>query len=423
MADVKLTKLPSVVPINLEEEPSIIETDSLSTSKYPYPVNLLDDDDEEKVDKSKSTSDGNYSENDVRAFEVEVTKDGSVVNRPAYTYPGSEERHNASSFAELTRTGDTRYFEPAMHAAGLFKRDEIDYFNNRYRFGILNPYHQLQFAREYLFFTKPDLNIYPRTGVDGKPRNTLADYLQTQPEWLEYVQNNFEVIKCLQSSLSDNPFNNLLGNMVSGNLEIPGLTSDTIETANSTYGVNVQYHGSSEASNDNFDFSLEFKDTKLLPVYTFFKAYEDYHTLAHHGVLNPWINYVWYHVLYDQYSIYKFVVDEDGETIVYYGKFYGVFSKSLPRDIFTNTNFDDGINYTVDFHAFSYRDMNPIILKEFNEVGKHLWNKTRYDIGIWNDVFDRTDNRPAQAAKVVWEMSDLYKKPMPKLHWKGDAQY
>jgi len=69
-------------------------------------------------------------------------------------------------------------------------------------------------------------------------------------------------------------FNNLLGNTVSSNLEVPGLSSDVIESANSMFGVNIQYHGSSESSNDNFDFSLEFKDTKLLHVYSFFKAYE-----------------------------------------------------------------------------------------------------------------------------------------------------
>ena len=418
MANVIIDKkrfLPFEPGTNIEIPSSIIDEESIENSnQYPYQF----DGDKSTPPKARSIDDGQYSKE-----EISDINEGGTFHTP-------EGDVDASSFANLTKTGDLRYFQPLLNANGLRRIEDIDYFSQRYRFGIMDPYHQLQHAREYLFFTKPDLNIFPRDKNSGVPDTKIAEYLQTQPEWMEFANNHMDVLRCLQSSLKDpdgvhNPFNNLLGNMVSNNLEIPGLSSDTIETANSTYGVNVQYHGSSEASNDNFDFTLEFRDIKSLPVYTFFKAYEDYHTLAHHGVLDPWINYVWYHVLYDQYSIYKFVVDEDAETIVYYGKFYGVFSKSLPRDIFTNTDFSDGINYTVDFHAFSYRDMNPLILKEFNALGRELWNSARgsYELDVWNEVLDRVDNRPGKAAKVFWEWHPIYNKPMPKLRWRGDVRY
>ena len=322
------------------------------------------------------------------------------------------------------KSGDLSYFDATMHANGLWKLDEIDYFNQRYRFGIMNPYQQLSSAREYLFFTKPDLNIYPR-GSNGAPSNEMQAYLQTQPEWQNYGQNHFQVLRCLQASLQSNsPFNNLLGNTVSSNLEVPGLSSDVIESANSMFGVNIQYHGSSEASNDNFDFSLEFKDTKLLHVYSFFKAYEDYHTLMHHGVLDQWINYAWYHILNTQYSIYKFIVDDDAETIVYYGKAYGVYSKSLPRDVFTNTDFSDGISYSIDFHAAFYRDMNPLIIKEFNKLNESSYKRGGYkQLSVWNEIFDRLDNRPAKTAYIEKEYSPIYKRNVYKLRWKGDARY
>jgi hypothetical protein len=68
--------------------------------------------------------------------------------------------------------------------------------------------------------------------------------------------------------------------------------------------------------------------------------------------------------------------------------------------------------------------MNPLILQEFNSLGKDLWNINGFhNIEIWNEVFDRTDNRPAKVARVFWEESDIYKKPVPKLRWKGDARY
>ena len=325
---------------------------------------------------------------------------------------------------EIKTNGSLNYWKSTLHSNGLFARDEIDYFSQRYRFGIMNPYHQLTNAREYLFFTKPDLNIFPRDPSSGAPSIQMQYYLRHQPEWREYYEKHLGVLKCLQASMPNNPnpFNHLLGNCVSSNLEVPGLSSDIIESANSMYGVNMQYHGSAESSNDNIDFSLEFKDTKLLHVYSFFKAYESYHELSHHGVIEPWIYYSWYHILYDQYSIYKFIVDEDMETIVYYGKMYGVFSKSLPREIFTNTDFGDGINYTVDFHAFQYRDMNPVIISEFNNLSRSYYNSRKYQISIWNEIFDRVDNRPAQAAYIDREYSEIYGHEVFKLRWRGDAR-
>ena len=161
------------------------------------------------------------------------------------------------------------------------------------------------------------------------------------------------VLRCLQSSISLNadPFNHLLENAVQSNLEVPPLSAEMIETPNNMYGVGYTYRGSSEASNDTYNFSLEFKDTKWKPVYNFFQAYEDYETLKHHGVLEPWAYYLWAKILYDQYAIYKFMVDEDQETILYYGKAYGVKSKSLPRDAWSNTDFANGLSYSIDFEA------------------------------------------------------------------------
>lgn len=327
-----------------------------------------------------------------------------------------------------------------LHAAGLWQRHEIDYYSQRYRFGIIDPYGQIANCREYLFFTKPDLNIYPRSDKSDKtgiPSDNLNDVLKNRDYWLELAENHFPVLCCLQDSLNlyskgsrtaiPDHFNHLLENCVASNLEIPGLSSDYIETPNNTYGVNIQYHGSSEASNDNFDFSLEFRDTKDLGVYHFFRAYEDYQTLKHHGIIEPWIYHIIDKVLYDQYSIYKFIVDEDGERILYYAKFFGVTSKSLPRDTFSNTNFDDGITYNIEFHAAFFEDMNPTILKDFNAISRPYYTSLPYRIDIHNDILDRPDNRPAKAALVV-EVDDEatrahYGGKIYKLKWRGDAKY
>ena len=199
------------------------------------------------------------------------------------------------------------------------------------------------------------------------------------------------------------PFNHLLENMVQSNLDIPGVSAESIETPSNMYGVNFSYRGSSEASDDGFDFSLEFKDTKYLPVYYFFKAYEEYEKLKHHGIIGPWIGHIQNKVLHDQYCIYKFLVAEDMETIVYYAKYYGVKSKNLPRDVFNNVQFDNGLSYTIDFNAAFVEDMNPEILIDFNALAYPFWKTLPYNIGVYDPIMDRSDMTPAKSAIIVLE--------------------
>ena len=342
------------------------------------------------------------------------------------------------------------------HSNNLFEETQLrkGIFTKRYRYGIINPYHSLTTCREFLFFTKPDLNIYER-GDDGVPKSKIRDELRSYRYWTELENRYPEVLGCLQSSkqITANevgtsvidPFNQLLANMVQSNLDVPGITAEMIDTPSNMYGVNFQYRNSSEASDDGFDFSLEFKDTKYLPVYHFFRAYEEYERLKHHGVVGPYINYIKQKVLHDQYAIYKFLVDEDMETIIYYAKYYGVKSKSLPRDTFNNVNFDNGLSYSIDFNAAFVEDMNPEILIDFNNTAYRYWKSRKYFIDVYNQKTDSANLTPAQAAVVTveragsnkydifgvktglkkknGETSILNKPPgkyVYKLRWKGD---
>ena len=369
--------------------------------------------------------------------------------------PGDPTETPAAS--QLTLVGDPDEATKRLyHANNLFEEQNFrkGIFNKRYRFGVINPYQSLTNCREFLFFTKPDLHIYPRD-EGGVPGNQIRDELRAYRYWTELEEKFPEVLGCLQASkqITGNevgvgnidPFNQLLANMVQSNLDVPGISAEMIETPSNMYGVNFQYRGSSEASDDGFEFSLEFKDTKYLPVYNFFKAYEEYERLKHHGVVDPWIGHIRNKILHDQYSIYKFLVDEDMETIIYYAKFYGVKSKSLPRDTFNNVNFDNGLSYSVDFNAAFVEDMNPEILIDFNNIAYDYWNSRRYFVDIYNETTDSANLTPAKAAIVALEKNgekgyDVYGKNVRiggdkqnnnihnrepgqfvyKLKWKGD---
>ena len=238
----------------------------------------------------------------------------------------------------------------------------------------------------------------------------MNDELSSYLFWTDLEQKFPEVLACLQSSKNavyGDPFNHLLENMVQSNIDVPNISSELIETPSNMYGVNFGYRGSSEASDDGFDFSLEFKDTKYLPVYYFFKAYEEYEKLKHHGIIGPWIGHITNKVLHDQYCIYKFLTLDDMETIVYYAKYYGVKSKNLPRDAFSNVNFDNGLSYSIDFNAAFVEDMNPEILIDFNYLSYNFWKTRKHDINIFDTVGDRVNMTPAQSAIVALERDGM----------------
>ena len=156
----------------------------------------------------------------------------------------------------------------------------------------------------------------------------------------------------------------------------------------------------------------------------FFKAYEEYETLKHHGVIKPSDYYITRKILHDQFSIYKFIVSDDMETIVYYGKMYGVIPKSLPRDVFSSPTFDSGLSYSIDFKAAFYEDMKPDILADFNKLSGPLYNSQAYQINPYNQILNRADTRCAKAAAVIKDTTSAAALASPtgyvyKLKWRG----
>ena len=317
---------------------------------------------------------------------------------------------------------DNTKYTGILHSANIFRRNEIDLHHKVYRFGLFNPYGTLTNTREFLFFTKPDLNIYKRNDTTGAvTKSALNENLEDIPFGRDLLKSRKNTIEMLQlSSNSEDNFNHLLQNQVISNLDIPGLSAETVDTPVNMYGVGFSYRGSSEASDDSFDFSLEFRDDKWLDTYYFFKAYEEYENLKHHGLIRPWKKYIEDKIIHDQFAIYKFLVDEDMETIIYYAKFYGVMPKSLPRDVFSSSNFDNGLSYSIDFKAAFFEDMKPEIIQDFNYDSKNYYNSLPYRIDIYNDILDRADNRPAKAAYVETVTSNISPTGyLYKLRWRG----
>lgn len=280
---------------------------------------------------------------------------------------------------------DANIGDATFNSVGIYSSDDIN--ENKYkkysRFGrVLDPHNKLNDTREYLFFVKPDLHICYNehaTNIYGKLDKsesfsanglTLNPQLQDNPYFVWLISKRPEVAKQLQYSLNKaDPFCNLLSFTVNNSLDLPSVDSSTLDTPNTIFGSNIEYLKDSETSDENRDFSLEFVDSKKLEVYHFFKAYSEYHKVRKSGLVTPPDPvYYQYKMLHNIMGVFKFLVDEDMETIRYYAYYWGVFPTNVPREAFSDPSFDNGLSFSINFKSAFIEDNDPRILLHFNDL-------------------------------------------------------
>lgn len=291
---------------------------------------------------------------------------------------------------EKTKAFNIENLGETLAANGFFTKNRLQPYNYISRHGFLPIYDHEQVTREYLFFTKPDLNLYS----DAKGEYLNAS-LAALPFFSVANERTGNALKQLQSSVKDsigvnNPFMYLLSNRVTSKLDLPGISAESKESTANIMGTSIQYRGHSYKSDNGYDFSLSFTDTKYLEIYTMLKAYDEYMRLLKTGEIAPKKIYIENRIISEQFSIYKFLVGEDGETILYYAKLTGCYFTDVPRSDMSDPG-PDGFKYSVSFHAQFVEDSNPMILAEFNRIspgGSKTNYASAYDYK--NNVVDNT---------------------------------
>ena len=252
-------------------------------------------------------------------------------------------------------------------------------FNNFSRYGYLDPSGEaFSGAREYLFFSKPDLHL-----VDVR---NASDDIKINPdiERIPFFDEAFKRYRLSYYSLQQTyktgkkalvtpdglvvdlrtKFMPLLSNMVSSTLELPDISAGEVLNNQNLYQINTSYREGSELSDNMHDFSLEFRDTKYLDVYMLFKIYDEYMRAKYTCDIYPTkMEYIFNKVYPEAFSIWKLIVDDTGR-IIYWGKAVGVTPMSVPRSAVSNI--EGTMRITVNFKAQFVKDMDPVNLMELN---------------------------------------------------------
>ena len=324
---------------------------------------------------------------------------------------------------------DSSTMASIMRSNGLPTRQNIS--NNQYtkfsKFGYMDPYHDVSSNREFVFFTKPDLNIF---GGDDEltPSNVTASESSLNPKLAEAstlftsaVTRYFPVLKQLQYNADrSTPFMCLMSNRLRSSLELPGISSDSNESASNVYGTVIKYRGSSIKSDQDHNFTLSFTDSKYLELYMLAKLYDEYHRLTKLGRINPKKEYIKQRILDDQFSAYKFVVGEDAETLLYWAKITGIFITDVPRSDLSEFP-QDGIKFSLSFYGHFIKDMDPVILTDFNRLtsiaGKKEINTFKRETGLINNAFVSTPHIIPVVSDTLRRNSDHLGNKEYKLKW------
>lgn len=334
----------------------------------------------------------------------------------------------------------------------IFDRSSgTNYYNRFSRFGIIDPYTTLTGAREYLFFTKPDLNLfstvnkkddifadYSKTttqgtqdGLDGtsvfsdrtfSPSRSfqLNPDLESYPFFQEIKNRYTNVGKQLQASINDSsatPFMCMLSNAVRDTLDLPDISTRQVETAATVYGTSLTYEADDLSTDEAHTFSLEFEDTKYLEIYMLFKCWHEYLRRKSFGEVEPiYAKYRSEKIIHDQIAIFKFIVGEDGETLIHYSKLYGCRPQGVPRQTFSDLSSNLPIKYSVNWKAEFVEDMDPLILYDFNILN----NGKRTILPLFDPKTGEHDPRWAKGAYITKSVRDSGKNPNSftyKLKW------
>lgn len=300
----------------------------------------------------------------------------------------------------------------------MYSRKEGNWFNRFSRYGIITPYETLTGTREYIFFTKPNLHLFDNYD-DSKLNPELANF----PYFEDMHENYRDVLRSLSldnsASKTITPFMNALTWAVNSSLDLPDIAGDSVTTSATVDGVELNYMWAAGGDN-NFEFSLEFEDTKYLDIYNIFKAWGEYSRLKSSGLVTPPDDsYIINQQLHDQIAIYKFIVSDDLETIIHYSKFFGVYPLGVPRSLFGSLDSKSAgnLNISVNFKANFIEDHEPLILSDFNELVSSYGSSSNFS-PLFNSVTGLMNGKPVGMPYVVKEFSNTRSAYVYKLKWR-----
>lgn len=263
-------------------------------------------------------------------------------------------------------SGMTEALNAARRQLSLYSADDNkSLFTKFNRFKIATPGVELGKGFPYIFFTKPDLDLLDRGTGKLQSKFDGIDHTFTY-----LYNNNPEIFKSLHTAFGgDHSFNNYLSNMARS-FEPSDEVIRTVETGETYTGWKTVYGRNTNESNSAGQFNIQYRDSRNLDITKMHKVWIDYMNAVYRGAIEVERNLIHKKILNYACSVYYIVTAEDGETIIYWAKYYGVFPINVPTSVL---GWSAGSPLKLPEFSISYmyalRDQyDPLTLAEFNTL-------------------------------------------------------
>lgn len=286
------------------------------------------------------------------------------------------------------------------------KKEMFSKFN---RYKVAYPDYYLAKSTSHVFFTRPSLYLLDKTG------KSLNSQLKTDPFYNMLMDSNPELVRSLTTHMSaSHDFYPLLSNGASS-FEVPDEYLKTIEHGETFTGYKMVYGRHSVESLSAGQFSITFQDDSDLNIFRSIKAWVEYINRVTRGDLKPIREHITKRILDYASGVYYFLCGPDGETILFWTKFFGVFPLNVPSSItsWARGNSVKMPELNVNF-AWSFKeDLMPVTLAEFNM-------NCSSDFVYKKNYYPETQNggRSLSGAPFVSSSKDAYGNPVYKLKFR-----
>ena len=268
-------------------------------------------------------------------------------------------------YSEKNLTSDLQGIRTIINL-GIEGRDQLFRQQTKYynRFKLPNPNDALHKSYAHVFFVRPDCNILRKKGSSW----VLTDTVSQDPSFTYAFHKAPEILRQLVADSGyDNDFMMFLSNKArSFDIKEEFIGSDTYGKA--ITGHKVAYGKTNVESQTAGEISVTFEDDRDLHVYQLHKLWTDYISKVYQGIFDPKTEYMLEKILDYVSNVYYILTAEDGETVIFWSKYYGIFPTTTSSNNYSWTAGEPMHTPTCTItYQYSFKeDYNPLSLNDFN---------------------------------------------------------
>ena len=244
------------------------------------------------------------------------------------------------------------------------------YYENYNKFKITNANDILAHSFAHVFFVRPDCNIL------SSPSSLTSKVSGYSEFYYALKQANFLLRELTQTEAGYNHEFALYLSNKARSFEVSDEYINSGTYGQSLTGFKIPYGKSNVESQAGGKFSIMYHDDRDSHIYHLHKLWTNYISYVYRGKLNPKDKYLVNKVLDYPVCVYYILTAEDGETVIFWSKYWGVFPLDAPSSAFS-FNLDNAGGITnpeikIEYQYAWKEDFNPLSLIEFNTHTRKL---------------------------------------------------